>query len=95
MDIASAIQNRKLLVFTYDGHHRTVEPHTVGLDTKGHMAMRAYQIAGGSESGEYIGWKIFHVQQMYGLAVLPQSFGGTRPGYKRGDKAFLDIRTQL
>lgn len=95
MSIAAAIQGRNLLSFLYDGYSRTVEPHTYGVDTKGHMAVRAYQVGGGSESGEYVGWKLFHVTEMLGVTVQTQTFAGPRPGYKRGDKAFAKIRAQL
>lgn len=95
MNITSAIENRNLLTFTYDGRPRTVEPHTYGVDSKGHMALRAFQVGGGSESGEYVGWKLFHVQEMHGLNIQPQTFSGARPGYKRGDKAFASIQAQL
>lgn len=57
VSIASAINNRQLLSFSYDGYPRIVEPHTYGTDTKSHTALRAYQVRGGSESGEYVGWK--------------------------------------
>ena len=60
MTISSAIQDRHLLSFTYDGFPRVVEPHCCGTDKKGHPALRAYQVQGGSESGEYVGWKLFH-----------------------------------
>ena len=95
MSIASAIQNLQLLSFIYDGHSRVVEPHTYGIDTKGHAAVRAYQVRGGSESGEYVGWKLFHVNEMRGLTVLQEHFSGARPKYKRGDSAFSTIHAQL
>lgn len=95
MIITAAIQNLNLLTFTYDGRRRTVEPHTYGMDSKGHMALRAFQIGGGSESGEYVGWKLFHFHDMRGLNTEPQVFSGPRSGYKRGDKAFINIRAQL
>lgn len=95
MSIATAIQGRNLLSFVYDGYRRTVEPHTFGMDAKGHMALRAYQVSGGSESGEYVGWKLFHAHEMLGVTVQPQTFAGPRTGYKRGDKAFASIRAQL
>lgn len=95
MSIASAIQGQHLLSFSYEGYPRTAEPHTYGIDGKGHHALRAYQVAGGSSSGEYAGWKLFHVNEMHGLFVLPQRFAGPRPGYKQGDKAFSTILAQL
>lgn len=67
MQIKTAILNKQLLSFIYDGYPRVVEPHTYGLDKKGHPALRAYQIKGGSDSGEYIGWKIFHVDEIRNL----------------------------
>jgi predicted DNA-binding transcriptional regulator YafY len=95
MDISSAIQNRQLLAFTYDGFERVVEPHCYGMDTKGHDALRAYQVRGGSESGEYRGWKLFHTREIRQLTLLPDQFRGPRPGYKRDDKAFSRIQAQL
>jgi hypothetical protein len=95
MKIAAAIHSHNLLSFVYDGFRRTVEPHTYGLDNKGHMALRAYQVSGGSDSGEYVGWKLFHTQEMLGLMVEPQTFLGPRQGYKRGDKAFASIKAEL
>lgn len=95
MYIESAIQNLQLLSFIYDGYSRVVEPHTYGIDTKGHLALRAYQVRGGSESGEYVGWKLFHVDEMRGLTVLSERFVGARPKYKRGDSAFFTIHAQL
>lgn len=95
MSIATAIQRRSLLSFTYDGFRRTVEPHTYGMDTKGHMALRAYQVDGGSESGAYVGWKLFHVHEMLNVAIQAQTFASPRSGYKRSDKAFASITAQL
>lgn len=95
MSIAAAIQGRNLLSFMYDGFHRTVEPHAYGMDTKGHMALRAYQVSGGSNSGEYVGWKLFHVHEMLSVSIQPLVFAGPRPGFRRGDKAFASIIAQL
>ena len=95
MEISRAINERLLLAFSYDGYHRTVEPHTLGIDSKGHLALRAYQVDGGSSSGEYRGWKMFHVSEMSGLTVRSESFASARPGYKRGDNGFSAIHAQL
>ncbi len=95
MEISQAIAGKQLITFSYDGYSRTVEPHTYGIDGKGHKALRAYQVGGGSSSGEYRGWKLFHVSEMRGLAVLPETFSSARQGYKRGDNAFSTIYAQL
>ena len=95
MTICDAINNRRLITFFYDGYSRTVEPHTAGIDKKGHEALRAYQIRGGSESGEFSGWKMFHVSEMQNISVLQEQFEGPRPKYKRNDSGFRNIRCQL
>ena len=95
MTISSAIHDRYLLSFTYDGFPRVVEPHCCGTDKKGHPALRAYQVQGGSESGEYVGWKLFHIREIRHLTILPGKFPGPRPDYKRNDKAFLRIEAQI
>lgn len=95
VDIEFAIRNRKLLQFTYDGFNRLVEPHTYGIDGKGHFAIRAYQVSGGSESGEYVGWKLFHVAEIRSGIILDEQFPAPRNGYKRGDKWFSQIIVEL
>ena len=62
--ICEAIRNRRLISFRYDGYLRTVEPQTIGLDAKGHDALRPFQIAGGRQSGAVTEWKLFHVRKM-------------------------------
>ena len=95
MTISSAIHDRHLLSFTYDGFPRVVEPHCCGTDKKGHPALRAYQVQGGSESGEYVGWKLFHIREIRQLTILPGKFPVPRPDYKRNDKGFLRIDAQI
>lgn len=95
MQITTAIQNKHLLSFFYDGYQRIVEPHTYGIDTKGHKALRAYQVSGGSESGQRTGWKLFHVNDIRSLSVLTEQFSCPRPKYKRGDTAFSTIYAEL
>lgn len=95
MGIASAIRNRQLIRFSYDGYLRTVEPHAYGTDRKNRYLLRGYQVAGGSESGEFVGWKLFREDEMVALNVTTDKFAGPRPDYKRGDKAIHDIVAEL
>jgi len=95
MDIAAAIKNRQLLRFRYDGYTRTVEPHIYGIDCKGHHALSAYQIGGGSESGQSVGWKLFHVDEISEGEILQKRFARPRPDYNPGDKSFATVIAQL
>ena len=95
MGIADAIRNRRLIRFSYDGYLRTVEPHAYGTDRKNRYLLRGYQVAGGSESGEYVGWKLFCEDEMVALTVTNDSFQGPRVDYKRGDRAMDHIIAEL
>lgn len=49
--LAQAIEERRVVTFTYDGFLHVVEPFLLGTTTAGRSALRAYQTAGGSRSG--------------------------------------------
>lgn len=95
MDIVAAIQNKQLLRFRYDGHVRTVEPHIYGIDGKGHLALSGYQISGGSESGQSVGWKLFHIENISNSIALKKHFSRARPDYNRNDPVFASVVAQL
>jgi hypothetical protein len=93
--IPKAILDKRLLRFVYDGYFRTVEPHTYGIDKQGRHTLVAYQVRGGSRSGELAGWKTFHESEMHRLSTLDERFSGPRPEYRRGDGAFVSIIAEL
>lgn len=85
--IAGAIQSKVVLQFWYNGSQRMAEPHCYGIDTKGHEALRAYQIEKG--------WRLFHVSDITGLSKTDQKFLGPRPQYSRNDSHMKQIFAQL
>ena len=93
--ICKAIENKQLLRFKYHFHLRLVEPHTYGIDTRGHLALRAYQTEGVSDHGRVPDWKLFLESDIENLHLMPDTFENARPKYKRGDKAFSRIFAQL
>ena len=95
MNICEAITTQSLLSFSYHGHLRVVQPHTYGIDRKGHKALRAYQTGGTSGSGRIPAWRIFHEADMHALATLQEKFAGPHHEYKHGDEAFSTILCQL
>ena len=54
-----AIAKSRRLALTYAGRDRVVEVHVAGTTRQGEPLMRAWQVRGGSESGEPVGWKTF------------------------------------
>lgn len=75
-----AIHQHRLVHFTYKGHERTVEPHLYGETSTGEPALAAYQIAGGSESGDKPSWRLFACAGIERLTVVDTPFH-PRPGF--------------
>jgi hypothetical protein len=95
MSIVSAIRGQHLLGFRYDGRPRVVEPHIYGVNTKGHPVLSAYQLLGGSVSGERVGWKMFLVRGMDDIRMLEATFRRPRDDYNPADPAFSHVYAQL
>ena len=72
-----------------------VEPHAYGTDRKDRYLLRAYQVSGGSESGEFVGWKLFCEDEMIAVTETSTTFAGPRPDYKRGDRAIHHVIEEL
>lgn len=92
--IINAIQNRQVLMFTYSGLVRVVEPHAVGVSTTGKDVLRCFQTAGGHVVPGHE-WDFCVLSKIYGLQITGQNFTGNRPGYKRNDRNMSFIYKQL
>ena len=80
--LISAIQQRKLVTFTYQGQPRRVQPAAYGVgNRKGKETLHAYQVDGGSQRGGIPHWRNFHVDQIQSLSVLDEVFGPNPPGF--------------
>ncbi|WP_428000136.1 hypothetical protein [Acidovorax sp.] len=93
--LTAAIQQRRVVVLSYHGYTRTVEPHCVGRGSDGTEKLRCWQTSGGSDSGERQGWKLLNVNEIHGAATTEATFPSARTGYARGDKAMRQIFAQL
>ena len=93
--IINAIQNRRLLEFTYNQHLRIVEPHTFGVFSNGNEILVSYQIDGTSDSGRVPDWRPFTFSKIQNLKMLDETFSGVRNGYKKGDNRFRVIYKDL
>lgn len=89
--ICGAISEMRLVQFSYQGSMRVVEPHTVGTDQKGHLALCGWQLSGGSA----VSWRNYHLDEMSALRTLDETFDGPREGYNRADKRFATVSCQL
>lgn len=93
--LIEAIQQKKVVVLSYHGFTRTVEPHCLGEGTDGTLKLRCWQSDGGSKSGERQGWKLLNVSEVHGVSTNEASFSIARFGYTRGDRAMRRIYAQL
>ena len=93
--IKDAVEKMTILEFTYDGHHRIVEPHAHGISTAGNEVLRCYQIAGGSVSGTVPGWHLMKISKVINIIATDSNFSSPRPGYKKGDRGMTTIYAQL
>lgn len=90
-----AIATRRCLEIQYDGYLRVVEVHACGVGTAGHTVIRAWQISGGSASGETRGWKLLRLDEARGFALLKEVSSAPRQGYRSGDPGMVRIFCQI
>lgn len=93
--IARAIATRHLVQLDYNGSTCIVEPHIYGVDTRGHETLSAYQVVGGSLSGENTGWKTFEMAKAGDVQMLASRFGAPRRAYNPADAKFRTVYSQL
>lgn len=91
----NAIAARSQLEIVYHGLRRIIDPHAYGIARTGNFLLRAWQISGGSRSGQATGWKLFDVKDISSVTILPSTFLGPQPAYRRGDRAMMRIFAQL
>ena len=93
--ICHAIAERALLMFGYRGAVRVVEPHLYGRNTAGHDALSAWMRPGWSRTDPDGGWRMFLVDELDTLSLLPERFDGARADYNPGDPHFEAVYCQL
>ena len=92
---AEAARTGRCLEIYYDGYTRIVEVHACGYASDGREIMRVWQVRGGSDGAEAIGWKLLRLDEVRGFVVRDEASYGPRGGYKRGDPAMDRIYFQL
>ena len=93
-EACAALRACKRLELRYDGFSRLVEVHAVGTTKDDNDIMRVWQVSGGSQSGERMGWKLMSLDEAFAPHMTDQDSDAPRPGYKRGDAAMEYICCQ-
>lgn len=89
--IIKAIEEQRLLTFTYKNATRTVEPHTYGCSKKRVDGLCAWQLSGSSGDG----YRLFLEPDMQNVLAMDEHFDGPRADYHRGDQRFVTIYAEL
>jgi len=74
--LRTAIRDRRLIRFNYNGKLRIAEPHDYGIQ-KGQVRLLAYQVRGAS-SGRLPGWRWIEVPELSDLEIMEDTFAGPR-----------------
>lgn len=91
----SALETGVSLSLTYDGLHRMVEVHAVGVTTAGRPAMSAYQVDGQSNTPPIPDWRLFCFDECFDVALTTIKSNAPRAGYKKGAKSFRKIDAEI
>ncbi|MCW6531184.1 hypothetical protein NED98_13105 [Sphingomonas sp. MMSM20] len=91
----AALQSGVRLRLQYNGFHRIVEVHAVGISTAGNHCMRVFQTAGGSVSGEPVGWKMMVLDKAFTMHMTEEVSQAPRQGYAKNDRGMIEIFAQL
>ena len=84
--LVSAIKEKRIVTFNYDGLDRVVECATLGYTTAGMPAVRGYQIEGDTHSGTVPCWRLFLLDKILWLSKTGEHFDGEREDYNPSDK---------
>ncbi len=76
-----AIEERRMVNFSYGGFARVLEPHAYGVSMTGEVVLHGYQTAGGSSSVPPPGWRTFTVSGISDLVVTERRFAKPRADY--------------
>ena len=88
--ITDAIDRRRMLRLDYHGTSRTVMPHILGRDSKGHLSLSAYQVAGTGN-----GWRMFHLDELGNVEITDKGFSRPRHDYNPDDPLFDAVVARL
>jgi len=96
VDFEEAINERRVVSFTYGGHLRVVKPGALGYHvTTRKLLLRGYQIDGTSSSRTPPFWSLFEVRLLSGPVYTGDTFDDEPPDYRLGDKHLGEIIAEL
>lgn len=89
--LCTAIRERRLLHFDYNGLQRLVAPYCYGISTRDSEVLRAIQVGGDSSSGGFRFGKLWTVKEMQNVRLADQAFVPNDTNYNPDDSAMKQI----
>lgn len=95
--VVTALKERRVVIFSYKGHERVVEPHALGKGTDEKPVLLAWQLRGGSQSEPPPGWRVFVMAEISGLKATDETFAKPRPdfGTQKGGRGLKKIEQEV
>lgn len=93
-DLVAAIERNLQVEFTYDERLRIVEPHIYGVRC-GSEQLFAFQVGGGSNSGEIGDWRTFKLESIKELKLTKTKIAGPRDGNQHGNWDIVHARIEF
>jgi hypothetical protein len=93
--LCEAIRRRRLLMFEYGDRMRVVEPHLYGVNTAGREALSAWLRPGHSRADPDGGWRMYLVEGMHAVQLLPDAFDAPREGFNPDDPHLPEVFCRL
>lgn len=90
-----ALKTHRVVELNYGLFTREVEIHAVGWTPIGYPAARVWQLKGGAERGERMGWKLLRLDEPAEAILTQVHSAAPRRGYRRGDGGLERIVCEL
>ncbi|NEX63059.1 hypothetical protein [Noviherbaspirillum galbum] len=91
--IRKAIRGKRVLRLGLRDGPATVEPHGLGLNHSGQLALLCYRIE--SRGNGSPGWKVVRLRDIHVAVDTSGRFHAPRPGYRRNDGTLIAVFEQL
>jgi hypothetical protein len=88
--LVRAVLERRMVDLTYEGQHRVVEPHLVGIHQAGEAILSGFQTGGFSRSGDLPGWRTFIIAKIESVEPREDSFE-PRLDYNRAAPVMTEV----
>ncbi|MFA6962167.1 MAG: WYL domain-containing protein [Opitutaceae bacterium] len=95
--LKQALVEKRVVIFTYHGFARTVEPHALGKGTAGKPVLLAWQTDGGSKTEPPPGWRVFLLADIKELTVGTATFAKARPDFhaQKGGRGLKSVESEI